>query len=82
MPRRHRIGDQWRSCDICGILTPLGRLRLDDGIVVCDRSMCDDNPDNEYHLRGVARVMAAPTREGEDRRSDLYFGVQTLDGDN
>lgn len=77
MPRPTKCGDQWKECDRCGILTPMSRLLLMDELILCDRAGCRDTIDKEIHIRLVGQLLAAPTREGEDRRSDLYFLGET-----
>lgn len=80
MPRRHLVGDQWDTCDRCGILTPSGKMHIDKGLKLCDRSMCNDKVDDEVHLKEMSRILAAPTQEGADRRSEMYFAQEDWDG--
>lgn len=74
MPRSTKVGDQWKLCDRCEILTPLSRLVVIDGLALCDRYGCIDNPlyKDEMDLRLQALILESG-EEGTDRRADLYF---------
>lgn len=84
MPRHTLVGEQWDTCDICGIKFPLSRLILDEGLRVCDHPGCRDleGPKNESHAKLVAKHLDYPHREGEDRRDDIYFRPEEDDNGN
>ena len=82
MPRTTRVGDQWKSCDRCEILTPLSRLVIIDGLALCDRRGCIDDPlqKDEMHQRLVGEILSDGAQtEGTDRRADLYFAPSDWD---
>jgi hypothetical protein len=83
MPQTTRRGEQWDFCAVCDIITPMSRLRMNAGLLVCDSRGCDDErtgTSNEDHLKQVARILSLPTKEGEDRRMDVYFRQEDYDG--
>jgi len=79
MPRTTKIGDQWRNCARCDILTPLSRLHIEDGLKICDRAGCPDKYRHNYHERMVAYVLNARTEEGTDRTGTIYFASDDWD---
>lgn len=78
MPRTHKIGDQWRNCDRCEILTPLSRLVIEDGLKLCDRG-CRDNLDDNIRQRLIGRILSVPSEENTDRTAKLYYAPNDWD---
>lgn len=78
MPKTHKIGDQWRNCDRCEILTPLSRLVVEDGLKLCDRG-CRDKLDHNLRERLTARLLSYPSEESTDRTHKIYYSPQDWD---
>lgn len=50
-------GEPWRTCDRCGFLHPVGMLRKQLGMMVCEDHGCADDISNDRRPMLIARIL-------------------------
>lgn len=63
MPRHRGIRfQQWRTCDVCAFIWPIGQLTMQQGLLRCPRDI--DNLDVEVRPLVIAEIL------GDDNESE------------
>lgn len=68
-PLNNRQGEQWDSCDQCGLLFPMSRLIKQKGLLICTRRSCFDDLEIERRQLMIMQILGTGVEvEGADLR--------------
>ena len=57
MANNNLTGEPWRTCDRCGFLHPIGMLRKQLGLLLCEDHGCADDISNDRRKLIIARIL-------------------------